>query len=119
MVFLVDIFYSLHRFFVPRAYPVETFTFYIPAPPQRKNGYWEREYDQYTKALIASGREIVGQQICGHNGFESQGGMWIQLLLRPTRPGVASQHFEGVFAGLSKLNSSSPQGFIHDEDQGP
>lgn len=35
-----------------------TFTYYIPAPPQRKSGYREREFDKIMQGILSSGFEI-------------------------------------------------------------
>lgn len=38
---------------------IKTFTYFIPAPPHRKSGYREREFDKIMAGILQSGFEIV------------------------------------------------------------
>ena len=38
---------------------IKTFTYYIPAPPHRKSGYREREFDKIMQGILQSGFELV------------------------------------------------------------
>lgn len=38
---------------------LSTFTYYIPAPPHRKSGYREKEFDKILTGILASGFKIV------------------------------------------------------------
>jgi len=39
-----------------------TFTYFIPAPPSRKSGYREREFDKIMRGIFESGLELVSLQ---------------------------------------------------------
>lgn len=41
---------------------VKTFTYYIPAPPVRKNGYREIEFDKIMSGILQSGFELIELQ---------------------------------------------------------
>lgn len=48
----------------------KTFTYFIPAPPQRKNGYREKEFDKIMQGILQSGFELVDLQTQGvENGL--------------------------------------------------
>ena len=38
---------------------IRTFTYFIPSPPNRKNGYREKEYDKIMNGILQSGFELV------------------------------------------------------------
>ncbi len=62
--------------------PLQTFTYYIPAPPHRKTGYREREFDKIMQGISQSGFEIVEFHTEAVGGNEN-GGVFIIVLLRP------------------------------------
>lgn len=41
------------------------FTYFIPAPPHRKNGYREKEFDKVLKGYLESGYQIQSMQTQG------------------------------------------------------
>lgn len=43
----------------------KTFTYYIPAPPHRKSGYREMEFDKIMQGLLSTGFEIETLQSQG------------------------------------------------------
>jgi hypothetical protein len=50
--------------------PSETFTYYIPSPPERSTGYREKELDAITKMFIDCNIEYnIETTISGQNGF--------------------------------------------------
>lgn len=38
---------------------VQTFTYFIPAPPTRKNGYREKEFDKIMNGILESGFTLI------------------------------------------------------------
>lgn len=38
---------------------IKTFTYFLPAPPQRKTGYREKEFDKIVHGILQSGFELV------------------------------------------------------------
>lgn len=54
----------------------KVFTYYIPAPPSRKSGYQEKEYDFVMHYLLQSKEyELISVNTFGHSGESA--GMWI------------------------------------------
>jgi len=54
----------------------KTCTYYIPAPPTRKNGYQEKEFDHLIDALNLMGYHLIDFKVCTHSS-EEKSGMWI------------------------------------------
>jgi hypothetical protein len=47
-----------------------TFTYFIPAPPQRKSGYREVEFDKIMRGILDSGFELESMQtVSSSNGI--------------------------------------------------
>lgn len=63
---------------------LKTFTYFIPAPPTRKNGYREKEFDKIMQGILQSGFELVDLQT------QAMGtGLFIVALLRAPNKKVA------------------------------
>ena len=59
----------------------KTFTYFIPGPPHRKNGYREKEFDKIMQGILQSGFELIDLQTQG-----MENGMFIlALLLVPSK----------------------------------
>ncbi len=52
---------------------IKTFTFYIPAPPHRKYGYREREFDKIMQGILTTGFELLDLQIQAVGGPDNSG----------------------------------------------
>lgn len=60
----------------------QTFTYFIPAPPSRKSGYREKNFDSIVKQLTEIGFKLLDiktQSI----GTEENKGMWVVLTIQP------------------------------------
>lgn len=60
---------------------IKTFTYFIPAPPHRKSGYREREFDKIMQGILTSGFELLELQTQGVGG-EQNGGLFIIATLK-------------------------------------
>lgn len=56
-------------------YKIQSFTFYIPAPPLRNSGYREKHFDQMFYEFINHGFKIISVNTQSHVG-EKHSGMW-------------------------------------------
>ncbi len=63
------------------SFKIQTFTYYIPAPPRRKTGYREKEFDKIFYHFVNQGFEILNVQTQSHTG-ESGSGMWVLFTLK-------------------------------------
>lgn len=59
---------------------VKTFTYYIPAPPHRKSGYREREFDKIMQGILTSGFDLLDLQVQAVGGDENSGLFLVALL---------------------------------------
>ena len=63
---------------------IRTFTYFIPAPPARKNGYREREFDKIMNGILQSGFEIIELKTQSVDT-----GLFVFALLKPANKKVA------------------------------
>lgn len=71
------------------SYPVQTFTYFIPAPPDRKHGYREKSFDQLIQKLTKMDFKLVDIKTQAVNN-NSVAGMWVIVSLKPLSK-IASQ----------------------------
>lgn len=64
-------------------FKIQTFTYFIPAPPARTSGYREKQFDKIFYEFINQGFEIIDFKTSTISGQNSSG-MWIIFLVRPT-----------------------------------
>lgn len=62
-------------------YPIQTFTYYIPGPPERKTCYRETQFDREFYSFINKGFEIISIKTVAHSG-QKQSGMWFIATVR-------------------------------------
>ena len=65
------------------SYRIQSFTYYIPAPPPRKTGYREKEFDKIFYSFINAGYDIISIHTESHIGPQSSG-LWVMVLVRAT-----------------------------------
>ena len=63
---------------------IKTFTYFIPAPPHRRNGYREKEFDKIMKGILQSGFELIELQTQAMSN-----GLFVLALLRAPNKKVA------------------------------
>jgi hypothetical protein len=71
----------IKRFFGRKPSKIQTFTYYIPAPPPRKTGYREKEFDKLFYQFINRGFEILWFKAVPHSGA-NHSGMWVIFAVR-------------------------------------
>jgi hypothetical protein len=62
-------------------FKIQSFTFYIPSPPERSTGYREKHFDKLFYQFINRGFEIISVNTESSSGT-NQSGMWIICLVR-------------------------------------
>lgn len=95
-------------------YAQKTFTFYIPSPPFRKNGYRETEFDSIIEKIITAGFEIDSINTQSHSS-EEKSGMWVICLLNAPNKKVFETKidFEASESDSNESISIDPS-IIHD-----
>lgn len=94
----------------------KTFTYFIPAPPQRKSGYREREFDKIMQGILSAGFEIESLEAQATGG--DPGGLFVMALLKTNSKKVFEMDLEQDIQEQFKLSHthSSPD-FILDEEE--
>lgn len=90
-----------------------TFTFFIPAPPIRKNGYREVEYDKVMRGLFDSGFELESLQT-----QTSPNGIFLIAVLKTKNKKIFESDSGQDFHENFKLSHthSSPDIILEEED---
>jgi hypothetical protein len=92
---------------------LKTFTYFIPAPPHRKNGYREKEFDKIMSGILQSGFELQELKTVG-----MENGMFIIAILIVPNKKVAKLDEQLDLHEKFKLRDShsSPDIILDDED---
>lgn len=90
-------------------YPEQSFTFFVPSPPERNQGYREKEFDKLFFELTQAGFEIIDltTQRAHH-------GMWIIIRMRPLKKELTKLDLN--FHMNRGLHNASPSSDIILED---
>ena len=72
---------------------IESFTYYIPSPPNRKTGYREKAFDSVFHAFINQGYEILHISTQTNTNPEHSG-MWILCIARSNKKGNNPPNFD-------------------------
>lgn len=96
---------------------IKTFTYFIPAPPDRRTGYQEKEFDSIINSLGRMGFEVLDVKTCAYAN-ELKAGMWIVCLLGAKSKDVYDKEVlfdsgEGLNLDVSKNVPIDPD-IIHD-----
>jgi hypothetical protein len=92
---------------------IKTFTYFIPAPPGRKNGYREKEFDKIMQGILQSGFELVQLQTQG-----VENGMFVIAVLKVPNQKVAKLDEQLDLHEKYKLQDThtSPEIILEDDD---
>jgi hypothetical protein len=94
----------------------KTFTYFIPAPPHRKSGYREIEFDKIMQGIFESGFEIETIQTQATGG--DTGGLFVMALLKTNSKKVYEMDLKQDIHERFKLSHShSSPDIILDEDE--
>lgn len=90
-----------------------TFTYYIPAPPHRKNGYREIEFDKIMRGILESGFEIESLQTQG-----TEEGIFVLAMLKTNSKKIYESDLRQDIHNQFRLsNSHSSPDIILDEEE--
>lgn len=90
-----------------------TFTYFIPAPPHRKSGYREIEFDKIMRGIIECGFEIETLET-----QSSQNGIFVLALLKTNSKKVYESDLKQDIHDMFKLKDthSSPDIILDEEE---
>lgn len=90
-----------------------TFTYFIPAPPQRKSGYREIEFDKIMRGILESGFEIESLETQG-----SPNGMFVLAVLKTNSKKVfETDSVQDLHEKFKLSNSHLSSDIILDEEE--
>ena len=94
----------------------KTFTYYIPAPPHRKSGYREREFDKIMQGILQTGFEIESLQTQSAGG--ESGGLFVVAILKTNSKKVFDRDVNQDLQEEFKLSHthSSPDIILDEEE---
>ncbi|MBA2405880.1 MAG: hypothetical protein H0V66_13975 [Bdellovibrionales bacterium] len=92
---------------------IKTFTYFIPAPPQRKNGYREKEFDKIMHGILQSGFELLDLQTQA-----MENGMFVLAVLKVPSKKVAKvdEHLDMQDRFKLRDSHTSNEIILDDED---
>lgn len=93
-----------------------TFTYFIPAPQQRRSGYREIEFDKIMKGILETGFEIESLQTQAGGG--DQGGLFVLAVLKTSNKKIYEMDLKQDLHDKFKLSHShlSSSDIILEED---
>lgn len=93
-----------------------TFTYFIPAPPHRKSGYREIEFDKIMQGILSTGFEIDELRTQATGG--ENGGLFIIALLKTNSKKVFEMDLKQDLHDKFKLSHthSSPDIILDEEE---
>ncbi|MCO4755020.1 MAG: hypothetical protein KC478_11105 [Bacteriovoracaceae bacterium] len=108
---------SVFKFFTnTEQFPIKSFSYYLPAPPKRKSGYQEKEFDRIIDHLREKNYELIDTKIHSHN-CDDHGGIWIFCRLRPLTRIASNQEINIDYqelAGSQAENIKMDPDIIHE-----
>lgn len=103
-------------FFLKRNQPfhhTRLFTYFIPAPPSRKTGYRERQFDSIINKILENGFEIteIRTEVLSN---ASTSGMWVLCKLRPLNSFAQQLSFDEI----QEQHEGKEKSFQNDQIEG-
>lgn len=86
-------------------YRKKTFTYYVPAPPVRRNGYQEKEFDKVMTHIQDLGFDILDIQTQSHS-HPDQAGLWIVCLLGAPTKAIYEKILDFDYSDIADLQST-------------
>ena len=79
-----------------------TFTYFVPAPPNRKTGYQEKEFDHICKYLVGKNFDIIDIKMEAFAN-DSAAGVWILCILGAKSQDAAEMSLEVEYSDVANL----------------
>ncbi|HAZ12513.1 MAG: hypothetical protein A2X86_19840 [Bdellovibrionales bacterium GWA2_49_15] len=97
-------------------YKIQSFTFYIPSPPERKVGYREKQFDKVFFHFINRGYKIISTHVVPNNN-PSHSGMWFVCLVQATTAEANALDLETYFNDQLELQTTSTEAIIDSDNK--
>lgn len=86
-----------------RQYLAKSFTYYLPAPPKRKTGYREKQFDKIFNIILSHGFAVESVNTVAHTSSNGNG-MWLHFLLRPLTQQAHQMDLDQLLASEESAN---------------
>lgn len=96
----------LHKALLPGSYKIQTFTYFIPSPPNRKTGYREKKFDSITQVIMSNGFKILNIN-CQTLSTEKASGMWVTMTIRPNNIESISIDLNSLIDDLENISQET------------
>lgn len=113
-------FQSIINCLIPtKYYGKKSFTYFLPAPPERNTGYQEKEFDQIISFLQQKGYELINinTQAVNYGESSQSAGLWIVCTLGLLEKSLVNQELNIDYLEISKNTKSKIEmdpDIIHD-----
>lgn len=84
----------------------KTFSYFIPAPPSRKTGYQEKEFDHIIGYLTSKGFEILDIKMQSLN-TELSSGMWVICILGMRNTNLLNEDIDLEYSTIASLREQT------------
>lgn len=86
-------------------YKIQSFTFFIPAPPSRSTGYREKQFDKLFYEFINRGYKILKFTTQSCSG-ENHSGMWLVFIVQALNAEAEKLNLHDEFSEALKTRSN-------------
>ena len=109
----------IQRLFGTSYYGKKSFTYFLPAPPERNSGYQEKEFDQIFSYLNNAGYDIIDfkTQSIAYGELNHCAGIWIVCILGLRKPELVDKEINIDYMEVSKVSHTGIEmdpDIIHD-----
>lgn len=105
------------NFKAKKNYKIQSFTYYIPAPPPRSTGYREKQFDKIFYDFINKGYEIINFTTQMANSGENSSGMWVICLVRAISLEADSLNFDDFIKEAISRGENKIEGLYYIDDE--
>lgn len=104
-------------FFQTKSFALQSFTYFIPAPPNRSTGYREKHFDRLLSDFLAIGFDLVNITT-----ESNANGMWVICILKPLNEKAANTNWDNFqekhhsSLSMKAKNDSEIDGFYYIKD---
>lgn len=93
--------FLIEKGLIKNPYKIQSFTFYIPAPPERNSGYREKQFDQTFYEFINHGFKIISTHTQSHVGA-NHSGMWFICIAQPLSEEASNLNLSDISDQIEK-----------------
>lgn len=97
--------FTLFAPFKKEKFKIQSFTYFIPAPPHRQSGYREKHFDRLLTGFLSHGFEVIDIKTQSLSNANTAG-MWVLCLVRPTNKKAEAMNWDNFQEQVARDTSS-------------